>query len=219
MINIKIVIVSLVMIALIPCFVHAQGIGDMMNQYKEMNGDNFPQDLEKFVPQGCVIKSKTFVYTETQNMFLSIGMNLTKKNDIYPKFGLETEIEIGVFGYNPKTAGYMASTWPILQSETKNRWRMDGESSSGGWDYEPVRFVKLGLVDVNIQKGTRKNVEIDERKYEDQIYYIAEAMMFDKNMMLKIRIVNYPLKSDQVNAMIKEIADKFIATKWEAYMK
>jgi hypothetical protein len=169
------------------------------------------------MPKGIPVKSKTYVYGETQNTFLCLGIQ-GEKNDSR-KFHHSLELQVGVMGYNPRTAGYMASTWPTMAQQAKQYGKMDGLKDHANWVFGPVTKSTINQADVYIQKGTAKGVEIDDFKKVDYVYYTAEASLYKNNMVLQIRIVNMPDKIESVNAAIKEITAFFLATNWNKYMK
>jgi len=208
------------LLLLVPCAVLADQASDMMGEYMNMGENtskNFPKELEGLLPGGVPVKSKTFVYQETQSTFLCVGIQ-GEKSDAR-KFHHAMEIQVGVMGYNPRTAGYMTSTWSTMAQQTKQYGKMDGEKDHGNQFYGPVTKSVINGADVYIQKMTQKGVELDDESRVDYVYYIAEATLYKNNMMLQIRIVHMPDKIENVNAAIKEITAFFLATNWNKYMK
>jgi hypothetical protein len=208
------------LLVLVPCAVLADQTSDMMSEYMKMGDNaakNFPKELEGLLPKGVPIKSKTYVYEETQNMILCLGIQ-GEKNDAR-KFHHAVEIQVGVMGYNPRTAGYMAATWPTMAQQAKQYGKMDGQKNHANWVFEPVTKSVINGADVYIQKGTARDVEIDDFKKVDYVYYTAEASLYKNNMVLTIRIVNMPDRIENVNAAIKEITAFFLATNWNKYLK
>jgi hypothetical protein len=213
-------IIAYCLLVLIPCGVLADQASDMMGEYMKMgdgSGRNFPKELEGLMPKGVPVKSKSWVYEETQSMFLCLGIQ-GEKND-QRKFHHALELQVGVLGYNPRTAGYMSSTWPTMAQQARQYGKMDGLKSHANYIYEPVTKTSINGADVYIQKCTAKDVEIDDFKKVDYVYYTAEASLYKNNTVLQIRIVNMPDKSENVTAAIKEITAFFLATKWDRYMK
>jgi hypothetical protein len=199
----------------------AENAQDMMGQYKQMGegtSANFPGELEALMPEDFKLETKSFVFKETANMFLLVAVSGSRKNDVYRKFGHDAVIEVGVMTYNPQSASYLASTMPDVLQATKNGYSK-GSENTGEWEYEPVSVSKINQADVYIQKGTRKKVEIDNFRYEDQVYYFANAVMLKKNTMLTIKIIYYPLNRDKVTAAIKEITGFVLKTEFNNYMK
>ncbi|MCU0849620.1 MAG: hypothetical protein MUD12_17200 [Spirochaetes bacterium] len=208
------------MIAMIPCMVFADQATNMMGEYMKMGEGtekNFPKELESLLPKGFTVSSKKIVYKETQNMFLCIGLNGTMKNP--RQGGTEAEIQIGIMAYNPKTAGYMSAQWPYIAQETRKNWKMDSTPNSSDWEYGPVAVTKAGIADVNYQKATHKNIELDNNTMVQYVYHNGEAMMFNKNMMLQIRLLFYPEKSGSILNPLKEIVTKVTALNLDKYMK
>ena len=208
------------LLLLVPCAVFADQASDMMGEYMktgENTAKNFPQELEALMPKGVPVKSKNFVYAETQNMILCLGIQ-GEKND-QRKFHHAIELQVGVLGYNPRTAGYMTATWGTMAQQAKQYGRMDGQKSHANYIYEPVTKTSINGADVYIQKCTAKDVEIDDFKKVDYVYYTAEASLYKNNMVLTIRIVNMPDRIENVHAAIREITAVFLSTKWDKYMK
>ncbi len=208
------------LLLLVPCAVFADQASDMMGEYMKMGENtakNFPQELEALMPKGVPVKSKNFVYAETQNMILCLGIQ-GEKND-QRKFHHAIELQVGVLGYNPRTAGYMTATWGTMAQQAKQYGRMDGQKSHANYIYEPVTKTSINGADVYIQKCTAKDVEIDDFKKVDYVYYTAEASLYKNNMVLTIRIVNMPDRIENVHAAIREITAVFLSTKWDKYMK
>lgn len=208
------------LLLLVPCAVFADQASDMMGEYMKMGENtakNFPQELEALMPKGVPVKSKNFVYAETQNMILCLGIQ-GEKND-QRKFHHAIELQVGVLGYNPRTAGYMTATWSTMAQQAKQYGRMDGQKSHANYIYEPVTKTSINGADVYIQKCTAKDVEIDDFKKVDYVYYTAEASLYKNNMVLTIRIVNMPDRIENVHAAIREITAVFLSTKWDKYMK
>ncbi len=208
------------LLALFPCVVFADQASDMMNEYMNMgdkSGKNFPKELEGLMPKGVPIKSKNWVYEETQKMFLCLGIQGEKNYNRQGHYSLE--LQVGIMGYNPRTAGYMASTWSSMAQQQKQYGKMDGQKDHGNHSYGPVTKSTINQADVYIQKMTQKNVELDDKTRVDYVYYIAEAYLYKNNMMIQIRIVHMPDKIENVNAAIKEITSLFLATNWDKYMK
>ena len=212
--------VAYCLLLLVPCAVFADQASDMMGEYMKMGENtakNFPKELEALMPKGVPVKSKTFVYAETQNMFLCLGIQGEKKESRQGHYSLE--LQVGVMGYNPRTAGYMAANWSTMAQQARQYGKMEGQKSHGDHIYEPVTKTSINGADVYIQKMTQKGVELDNRTTVDYIYYIAEASLYKNNMVLTIRIVHMPDKIENVHAAIKEITAVFLATKWDKYMK
>jgi hypothetical protein len=208
------------LLLLMPCAVFADQASDMMGEYMKMGENtakNFPQEMEALMPKGVPVKSKNFVYAETQNMILCLGIQ-GEKND-QRKFHHALELQVGVLGYNPRTAGYMTATWSTMAQQAKQYGRMDGQKSHANYIYEPVTKTSINGADVYIQKCTAKDVEIDDFKKVDYVYYTAEASLYKNNMVLTIRIVNMPDRIENVHAAIREITAVFLSTKWDKYMK
>ncbi len=208
------------LLLLVPCALFADQASDMMGEYMKMGENtakNFPKELEALMPKGVPVKSKTFVYAETQNMFLCLGIQ-GEKND-QRKFHHALELQVGVLAYNPRTAGYMSSTWPTMAQQAKQYGKMDGLKSHANYIYEPVTKTSINGADVYIQKCTAKDVEIDDFKKVDYVYYIAEATLYKNNTVLTIRIVNMPDKLENVTNAIREITAFFLTVKWDKYMK
>jgi hypothetical protein len=162
--------------------------------------------------------NRGFIYEETAKMFLFVALSGTRKNDAYPKFGHEATIEIGIMAYNPQSASYMAAQMPVVMQESKKAYSKGKSENTADYQWDPVAASKINGADVYIQKVTRKNVEIDDRKHEDQIYYFADAIILKKNVMMKINIIYYPLKKEGVTAAITEITRIFNATNFAKYM-
>lgn len=208
------------MLALIPCGAFADQARDMMGEYMKMGdgtAQNFPKALEGLMPKIFTIKSKTFVYRETQNMFLCLGLGGTKKDG--RPFGTDTEVNIGIMGYNPRTASYMAATWSSLAQNQKQYGKMDGQKNYDTWVFGPVTTLKVNQADVFIQKGTHRNIELDDGTRVEYEYYFAETTFFAGNMMIAIRINFFADKIENMKAAIKSTLDFFQAAKWDAYMK
>jgi hypothetical protein len=208
------------LLLLVPCAVLADQASDMMGEYMKMGENstkNYPRELEGLLPKGVPVKSKTFVYEETQSTFLCVGIQ-GEKNDAR-KFHHAMEIQVGVMGYNPRTAGYMAATWPTMAQQAKQYGKMDGQTNHANWVFEPVTKSAINGADVYIQKGTAKDVEIDDFKKVDYVYYTAEASLYKNNTVLQIRIVNMPDNIDSVKDAIKQVTAFFLATNWNKYMK
>lgn len=208
------------LLLLVPCAVLADQASDMMGEYMKMGENttmNFPGELAGLLPKGVPVKSKTFVYQETQSMFLCVGIQGEKKDG--RQFHHAMEIQVGVLGYNPRTAGYMAATWPTMAQQAKQYEKMDGQTNHANWVFEPVQKTTINGADVYIQKGTAKDVEIDDFKKVDYVYYTAEASLYKNNMVLQIRIVNMPDRIEGVKDAIKQVTAFFLATNWNKYMK
>ncbi len=213
----------LCVLILTPCAVFAEDAQDMMGQYKAMSegtSANFPRELEVLMPRDFTIENRGFVFKETANMFLYAALSGSRKNDVYKKFGHDGRIEIGVMAYNPagSNAYVMAAQMPTMYDYAKKDWAK-GIINESGWELSPVAVSKINQADVFIQKGIRKNVEIDDFKHEDQVYYCAKAVLVRKNACLTIDIIHYPLKGEKVSAAIREITRLFLATNWNKYMK
>jgi hypothetical protein len=208
------------LLLLVPCAVLADQASDMMKEYMnigENTARNFPKELEGLMPKWIPVISKTYVYEETQSMFLCLGIQGEKKHPGKGLFNLS--MQVGVMGYNPRTALYMSATWPQMARNQKQYGRMDGQTSSGNMIYEPVTKSTINGADVYIQKLTHKHYEIGHELYADFVYYTAEAWLFKNNMMITMRIVNMPDKIDSVNAAVREATAFFLATNWDKYMK
>ena len=211
------------MLILLPCAVFAEDGQDMMGQYKAMSegtSANFPKELEVLMPRDFKIETKGFIFKETANMLLFATLSGSRKNDVYRKFGHDGRIEIGVMAYNPTSSNayVMAAQMPTMYDYAKKDWTK-GIINESGWELSPVAVSKINQADVFIQKGIRRNVELDDFKSEDQVYYFAKAVLVRKNTCLTIDIINYPLKGEKVSAAIGEITRLFLATDWNKYMK
>lgn len=195
---------------------------DMMQQYREMSAGteaSFPPELASLMPAGFSIKVKNFIYKETANMFLFAALSGTRKNDVYVKFGHTAEIEIGVMAYNPQSASYMKDQMPAMMEQMRSGYREGTDECSGEWECEPVSVTKDGKAEIYIQKSTRKNVEIDDFKHEDQVYYYINALCLNKNALLQVRLIYYPLNREKADAAVREIVKAFLATDFNRYMK
>lgn len=195
---------------------------DMMGQYREMSAGtekNFPPELVKLMPAGFSIKSKGFIFKETANMFLFTALSGTRKNDVYVKFGHTAEIEIGVMAYNPQSAAYMKDQMPVVIEQLRSGYSEGTAECSGDWECEPVTVTRSGRAEIYIQKSTRKNVEIDNLKHEDQVYYYINAVCLNKNALLQVRLIYYPLNREKADAAVNEIVKNFLATDFNRYMK
>lgn len=213
-------IITFSLILIITCTAFAQNAQDMMGQYKAMSDGtekNFPKELEALMPKEFKIETRGFVYKETANMFLLVTLKGSRANDVYKKFGHTAEIEIGIMSYNPKTASYMSAQMPVVLEESKKGYA--GGEADSNFEYSPVKASKINGADVYIQKGVRKNVELDNFKHEDQVYYSARAIMLKQNSMLTIRLIYYPLRGENVSAAVNQITKIFLATDFNRYMK
>jgi hypothetical protein len=202
--------------------VSAEDPQEMMDQYRQMSAGtqaNFPKELEILMPKGFSISSKGFIWHETSDMFLYTALSGTRKNDIYPKFGHDTEVEIGIMAYNPSSASYMAAQMPVIVNQAKEGFGKESVNNGEGWENGPIVAKKINGADVYIQKSTHKNTELDDHKYEDQIYYFVNAVMLKKNAYLTIRLIYYPGKEEKASAAIGEITKTFMAIDIGKYMK
>ncbi len=203
--------------------IFAQDATDMMSQYKAMSessSEKFPSELDVLMPKGFTIKTRGFVYKQTSNMFMFAALSGTRKNVEYPKFGLETEIEVGIMAYNPQSASYMSSQMPLVMQAYRNDYSKSvANESEGQWEISPVAVSKINQADVYIQKCIRKSVELDNFKYEDQVYYFVKAAMLKKNVLLTVSMVYYPQKKEGVDAAVNEITKAVLAADFDKFMK
>jgi hypothetical protein len=203
----------------------AQEAGDMMEQFKAMSAGtekNFPKELEALMPKGFTIKTKGFVYKETADMYLLVALAGSRENDAYRKgFCLDSDIEIGVFAYNPaSSAGYvMKDQMPAMLEQKKKAYKDNFINENASWEKGPVQVMKIDKADVYLQKGVRKNVDLPDFKQEDQVYYFVQAVMLHKTAMLDIRLIYYPLKPEGARQSIYQIIKTCLATNFEKYMK
>ncbi len=213
-------IVFLCILALVPGAVVSQDLDGMMEQYKQMGGGtskNFPREMEQLMPKGFTLKVKNFVWKETANMFMFMALSGKRKNDAYPKFGFEGDIEIGIMGYNPVSGAHVAPQMPVMMQQAKKGYAAGTQIS--GMECGKVAVSKINGADVYIQKCVRKNVEIDDHKSEDQTYYFANAIVLKKNILLQVRIIHYPKNEAGVREAIGSITGVFNATDFSKYMK
>lgn len=211
-----------IIMLILPCSAFSDEMQDLIGQYSQM-GENttssFPKELESLFPESFTLKTKNIIFKETSNMFLVIGLGGNKQNTVYPKFGDEATIEVQIFGYNPQTNPYMSSQFPVMFEESKKGYSQGNNENSSGYEYGPVVSLKINQADVYIQKMTKRNVELDDNKTEDQIYYNADVLRLNGNMMMHVTITGYPLKNNELTKIITDITKVFNATQFTKYMK
>ncbi len=208
------------MLVLVPCIVMAQGMD--MSEYQKMAeglSKNYPKELEPLMPKGYTVKGKNIAFAQTQSMFLVVGMQGTRKNEAYPKFGHETELKVMVLAANPATAGFMGAQFPMMVQMMQQGYMQAETDSNGDYVYDPMTVQSAGGVNVYVRKLVRKNVEIENRKHQDQVYYNAQAVALVNNMMWQFEVLYYSGTPEALLAMIADNIRFVQATDFSKYMK
>lgn len=204
---------------LLPLAGTADQFSDMMDQYRNMGtnaGKNFPPALLALMPKYFTLNSKTFVFQETQRMVLALG--LTGGRPDKREGGAPAEVNIGVMGYHPVNASYMAPTWQIMHQQVLQRGIMEPQKTHGNRVYGPLVKAKIGKADVYAQKVTHTNIELSNRKRISLDFWNAEAVLYHGNMMIQIRYVQFADSYEAMLARLKETFDVFLATAWNSHM-